>query len=146
MKPAADIVRLLLLQLGYGEENQSSNWAVFVGFVPDDPDNAIVVFDTAGMPDGRLMTTGERIEHPGIQIRVRGLEYAVTRNRAEAIALALDAQHNAEIDLDEESVSASYIVQNITRTGMIMPLGAEESDRRRFHFTINAILTLRKVD
>lgn len=146
MTPVADILRNLLLDLGLGSEVMANDWSIAIGEIPEDPDNVMCIYDTSGVSDGRIMANGQRVEHPGVQIRVRSLDYWAGRNKAEEVALALDAVLRRDVSLDEESVSATYSVQNITRTGTVNALGAEESDRRRFHFTINAILTLRKVE
>jgi len=115
-------------------------WPAFISFMPEElPDQAICVYDTAGTSDGRIMSTGEKIEHPGIQIRVRGIDYPVVWAKANEIALALDAQNNVEVETESGLV---FLVQNISRTGAIVPLGLETNGpRRRHNFTINAITT-----
>lgn len=141
MNAPSEIIRQLLIDLGLGaEENE---WTTYVGFLPDKPDNAICVYDTAGKMDGRLMVTGEQIEHPGVQIRVRGLSYSEVWNKATAIALNLDAQRKISVVTSSEE---AYIVHNVSRSGAIIPIGIEDTEgRRRHHFTINMILTLQRL-
>ena len=118
-------------------------WAApFVSFLPDDPENAICIYDTAGKIDGRIMQNGDQIEHPGIQVRVRGPVYPDVWNKAEAIALAFDAQKRVVVHVGP---SNTKVVLNISRTGAIVPMGIEQvGDRRRHNFTINAMVTIQK--
>jgi len=142
MSPALVIQQMLVdLELASNDEAASNNAArAFVGFLPVDPNTAICVYDTAGMEDGRLMETGEKIVHPGIQVMVRGQHYLETRNLAHQIALALDAQRKTVVVV---SGVGNYIIHNVSRTGDIMSLGLEvEGDRRRHYFAINAVITI----
>jgi len=145
MMSPAEGIRLLLIQ----EEVlfATGEWASYVSVFPGTPDYAVVVYDTVGIPDGRL-SSGERIEHPGIQILVRGLNYPKTWAKATQIALFLDAQKNVAI---AGALSTVLNVMNITRTGTILPMGmevaggdagAKEGNRSRYLFSINAVLTL----
>lgn len=134
---AARVIRQLLGDLNHGSLSNGT-WPIFVGFLPNSPDNALCVYDTAGVMDGRVMRSGERVEHPGVQIRVRALDYLAARTKAIDIATALDAQIRTEITVD----ALTYRINNISRAGAILPVGVEETDRQRHHFTINAITTI----
>lgn len=136
--PVSDICRQLLLDLSLGTDG-SSEWPVFVGILPDQPDNAISCYDTAGIMNGRIMRTGEQVEHPGLQIMVRSPDYLSAINKANAIALALDQQSDVVVQMESNRF---YRIQNISRAGAILPLGLNEDDRRRYHFSINAVLTI----
>jgi len=139
MSSPAEIIRQLLLDLDLGGEVAGS-WPVFVSFLPGTPDSALCVYDTAGKQDGRIMSTGDQVIHPGIQIMVRGFVYPEARAKAESIAAALDAQQRSEVVMESD---ASYILHNVSRTGDIIPLGVEqEGDRRRHLFSINAVVTI----
>lgn len=139
LTPTAEIIRQLLIDLDLGESSGSA-WVVFVSFLPSSPDQAMAVYDTTALPDGRLMGTGERIEHPGFQIRVRGTHYPDVRNKADEIALALDAQQGTSVTISD----GTFEVLNISRIGGILYLGIDETDQRRHHITINAVTTIRK--
>lgn len=141
MTPNAAIIASLLIAEGYASDPEADvvgDWPVYISFLPAEGDNAIVTYDTAGMLDGRIMGTGEQVEHPGVQVRVRGLDYAATFRKVQEIAEALDTAGGSVVVLE-----VSYRIQNISRTGSIMPMGIESEDRPRFHFSINMILTLR---
>lgn len=139
MSSPADIIRQLLIDLSLGSES-GNDWPIYTGFLIDLPDNAICCYDTAGKLDGRIMQ-GEQIEHEGIQVRVRSSSYVEGWEKVKAIAIALDAQRRSEVSIDSDNV---FLIHNISRTGSIIPLGVEETDKRRHHFTVNAITTITK--
>lgn len=144
MNPPADIIRRLLIDSDLGSDGGGSeDWPVFVGFFPGKPDEALCVYDTAGRFDGRIMATGERIEHPGIMIMVRGKDYPAVWVKANEIALMLDVQRHISIAMSAED---RYTLHNVSRSGAIMPLGVEEEgDRRRHLFTINSTVTIGRI-
>ena len=140
MSSPADILYQALLDLGLIES--SGRWTGYVSFLPNTPDDAVCVYDTAGRIDARLMLTGEQIVHPGVQVRVRGLSYSAVWEKANEIALAMDGLGRIDVAL---SSSEAYTLINVSRTGDIVPVGIEEENgRRRHHFTINAVITLEK--
>ena len=140
MRPTADIIRQILVDGSFGSNN-SNEWPIYVGFLPDAPNDAICIYDTAGRMDGRVMGSGEQIEHPGIQVRVRGVNYLETQTKATAIAFYLDGLNHVVVEVESDTV---FVVQNVSRAGGILSVGVEESDKRRHHFTINATVTLRE--
>ena len=138
MSPTSDIIRQLIVDLGLAEESDG-DWPCYVSFFPDQPDEGIAVYDTAGIPDGRVMA-GERIEHDGIQIMLRGLDYRTTWEKADLIARTLDIQRQVIVAVESDS---SYIIHNVARTGTITPMGMDEfSNQRRYYFTVNAVVTV----
>lgn len=136
MIPSADIIRQLLLDLSI--VTTTGDWTCYASFLPDKPYKAVVVYDTAGTQDARCMN-GQQNEHFGIQVRVRGGDYTETFTKAQAIAAALDAVYGTTVTVDE----VDYDVQNVSRTGTIIPLGViEEGEHVVHHFTLNAVLTV----
>lgn len=139
MKSPAEIIRALLIDREVADESLTADWAAFVGFFPNDPNYAICIFDTDGMKDGRLMRTGEVIEHPGIQIQVRGKSYGTTFTKANDISMQLDAQTNRTLIIGEDA----YTVVNVSRTSPILHIGREtQGNRDRHLFSINALITI----
>lgn len=133
---AAEVIYQLLVDLGLAEV--SDGWDLFISFMPDEPNIAIGVYDTAGISDGRVMT-GEKIVHPGIQIRIRHQDYRLGRRRADDIATALDNQIKTVVAVESDT---SYILHNVSRQGDILPAGIDEQDKQRRHYwTINAVVT-----
>jgi hypothetical protein len=144
MSSPAQVIRRLLIQLNLAPSNQTGDWAPFVAFLPDVPDTALCVYDTAGTQDGRLMRSGEKIEHPGIQIRFRSSNYPVAWQKAKDVADAIDALP-VGTTVTMVPATETWRIQNVSRTGAILTAGIEEvGDRKRHNFTINAILTMRK--
>lgn len=133
----ANILTQFLIDEEIVVEDQSEEWFVTVGKMPDEGDKAVCVYNTTGVPDGRYQKTGERVEHPAVQIRIRDLTDPDCWIKAWEITDALDALKNVEVELDEDT----YLIENVTRPSPIIPLGPE-AGRRRFLYTINALLTI----
>lgn len=145
MSSSAQIIRKLLIDAEAAPDSRIDQWSPFVSFLPDKPDSAIVVYDTAGVHNGRLMRGGKKINHPGVMVRLRGPDYADVRSKSEMIADLLDSVSPGTLVL--MSPTEEWMIKNISRTGDIIPMGMEDvGDRRRYNFTINAILTMRPVD
>lgn len=142
MDAISSIIRQLLLDLSLAGETNGS-WPIFIAMLPDQPNNSLGVYDTSGKIDGRMMRTGEQIEHPGCQILVRANDYEEGMSKAKAIASALDSQMNQIVELASDRV---YKIVSISRPAPILPLGIGDDDRQRFHFSINALLTVRQLN
>lgn len=70
--PSEDIVEML--------EDESSlglllGTDLFIGFEPDNPNNTVTIFDTAGHSPQLTFDRTERYMYPSIQIRVRNISY-----------------------------------------------------------------------
>jgi len=123
-----------------GQMDILQGYQLFYSFLPDDPDNAIAIFDTSGRLDGRLMRTGEQIEHYGIQIQVRGRDYVEAWRLANTIATYLDSLRK-EVVVTE--AGDAYILHNVSRSGAVIPIGVETVNTRlRRLFSINMTVTL----
>lgn len=142
MKSPAEIIYNLLEDLGH--INSSDTWPAYISFMPDTPHEAVCVYDTAGSPDGRLMTTGVRIEHLGVQVRLRGRDYVTTWQKADAIAKDLDNQLNVSVAMESDQ---TYVVNNVSRQGTIIAAGIDETEnKRRHYFTVNLVVTVQDPD
>jgi hypothetical protein len=120
--------------------NPKADWPIFLGNMPDNeriPDQAIAVYDTNGLKDGRLME-GPTIRHPGFQIRVRAMDYGVGWQKAQTIEAKLDTLSRVTVQVDGEP----YSIKVVSQTGSILVLGQEPEGRRRQGFTINGTATL----
>ncbi len=119
------------------------SWPLYVANMPDGNDietNCGCVYDTPGVLDGKL-SSGEVIQHPGIQLRIRSNDYETGYAKTEAIALALD-----DVSWDTITVSGTtYLLQSVSRTSPVVPLGSERGTKRRFLFTANFLITLKKL-
>lgn len=136
MSSPADVLCSLLQARGFSD----GGWSLFVAFLPDAPDSAICLYDTEGRKDGRLMSSGKMIGHPGVQVMVRCLSYADGWKKAESIATLFDGVRKDSVDMGSEG---DYIIDNVSRTSPVESLGVEEINNRRRHlFVINAFATL----
>lgn len=62
---------------------------IFLGLMPDQPDNCIALFEYAGSPPD-LHWNGE---YPGLQVRVRNTSYAAARAKIGEVMAALHGLH-----------------------------------------------------
>ena len=66
---------------------------IFLGQMPDQPDNCIALFEYAGSPPD-LHWAGE---YPGLQVRVRNKSYAAGRTKIGQIRNLLHGLHNTSL-------------------------------------------------
>ena len=143
--PPADIISQWLADAGHGfkPESKPKEWPVFVGRSPDGSDvvdDIITVYDTTGKQDGRIMKTGENINHPGLQIAVRSMFYTSGHNKLTGIAKGFDSIKNVDVSVGTNN----YTILSVSR-GTIIPVGQETSGRTRFLFTLNVFATFKEI-
>ena len=122
------------------DPSDGDSWPLYISHLPDGKNvktDAGAIYDTAGTTDIRSMN-GNVYQHPGIQIRIRASDYEVGYARIEEIVYKLDDVFNDVITIN----SVDYEIQNASRTSPIVSLGVEPGTVRRFHFTVNYLLTL----
>jgi len=103
----------------------------------DVPDNCGAIYDTTGLKDGRQMN-GPVIRHYGIQLRIRSVDYQTGWIKIEDISSDLDTL-SSEYTVN----SIVYTIRNVSRTSPIVALGMEPGTARRFHFTMNYLVTIK---
>lgn len=141
MTPPSVIIRQILINEGL--LSTSGDWTVYNAFLPDKPQKSACIYDEDGKQDGRLMATGERIDHPAVQVRVRCQAYMEGWEKANLIAEKLDQINRLEIAVPDDG---TYLLQSVSRTGTVISAGMETiGDERRFNFTVNANLTITKL-
>lgn len=137
---AAEILRAIIVEDEIGvlrSLDSVSAWPVFVSHLPDEPDNSICVYDTSGIQEGRIQATGESINKPGWQVRVRGVSFENCMNKMYEIADCMDGVLRRSVHVR----NTTNLVQAITKTGTILPLGQNNDKKRRYHFTLNGTVT-----
>ena len=67
---------------------------IFLGLMPDQPDNCITLFEYAGSPPD-LHWNGE---YPGLQVRVRNKSYAAGRAKIEEVVTELHGAHELTLN------------------------------------------------
>lgn len=144
--PVDKIIWQLLQDLGHvTDPADNGSWPCYIGPMPDTPDNCVALRGTEGKDDGRLFT-GERAEHPGIQIRVRCDSRVDGYVKAKAIFIALDALTSTAVTVQDDvgTATTTYRVYAFTRTGTVISLGAETPTSRRETWSFNLLVSLRE--
>lgn len=85
--PSLDLAGVLV-DAGIGTFGSSSAWAIFVSTEPDRPSQAITLYDTGGFPPDPQVS----IDHPTVQVRVRGSKDGYAEGYAKVLACR-DALH-----------------------------------------------------
>lgn len=137
----AEILRASLIAGALGvliSTSPTGAWPIFVGHMPDTPDNVMCVYDTAGIKDGRLMRTGKTIKHFGWQVRVRATEYDDGFVKIAMVADYLDTVLRETVVIS----SVTYVIQSVTQTSGPFSIGQESEAKRRENFTLNGTMTL----
>jgi Bacteriophage minor capsid protein len=136
---AADVFGNLLNAKGLGKRPPAAGvqWGVSIGHQNSTEECCLSVYDTAAISDGRIMSTGERIEHPGIQVRIRATNYPQGWAKAWEICKLMDATVREPVTMPDGAVR----MDAITRKGRPIPLGFEPGGRLVL-FVINATMTL----
>ena len=135
----AQILREHLIQAGLIEDENGATWPSYFDHMPSgkDKQEVVSIHNAVGLKDGRLMT-GEEIEHPGIQIRVRARAYATGYQKLSAIA---DELSNISQRLLVMSAISSYNISSVSRTSPVLPLGVEPETRCHL-FSLNCLATI----
>lgn len=113
---------------------------IYVGHLPDTPDEVACVFDTPGFTEGRIQRTGETITKSGWQVRVRAPDHATAYAIISNIQAALDAVRNLPVAIQGNG----YTINAITQSGGVLALGQEPEAKRRNGFTLNGTVTYRE--
>lgn len=140
MSPA-EALQLYLIQVGVGGllvPGAGADWSVYLNNMPDTPDNAICAYDTTGRIQGRIHRTGETIEQPGVQVKVRGTVNRAVCQKIKDVADALDACKRVVVVAPD---STCIMISSFTRNP-ILNLGNVPGNRVRFAFTVNAFAVL----
>lgn len=145
MHSPAHIISQVLVALGLAvRPGASAVWPVTVGTIPQSPDNAIGLYDTAGVSDGKMWektgegeVQGKAVNHSGFQVRVRAKDYPTAYAKAYDIAIALDAVVNFQVTIS----GSVYLVPNISRRAAPLYNGPEPDSTRQV-FTINALVPM----
>lgn len=141
--PASHILRQCFIDLDLGTIPQArSYWPISVSSMPNDGDQAIAIFDVQGRIDAKLMRTGEVIEHPGVMIHVRDIDFLRGADKVFALTTAMDqAIIRRQVTIDD---SGTYLVQSVHRPTTSIFLG-EEPERQRNLWSINARMSYTKI-
>ncbi len=102
---------------------------IFAGFMPDDPDNCIAIYQYAGnKPD-----LGQDLDTPGVQIVIRNSVLATALTKAKTV---FDTLHEATWITSMESGKSYYYIE---ATGM--PMQTASDKKGLHHIIINFMVT-----
>ena len=101
---------------------------IFLGEIPDTPDNLVCIFFAGGMPPVHSFD-GRTYERPSFQVRVRNTSAATAIQWAEQAKDALDGINDLTIN------STRYI--DVSQAGDIMPLGKDAKGRTELTINFN---------
>lgn len=135
----AEVIQKWLLDesLGVAPPGTVGQWPCYVAGMPETGNQALCVYDTTGILQGRIQRTGETIETFGIQVRVRAMDYETGYAKAVAINEAFDELLRVEVLFETHF----YKIQAVSRKTPIIPLGPESGNKRE-RFTINYLATI----
>lgn len=139
MLPAspANIIRQFLIEEGIGQSHSKKDWVVYTASEPDDPDNAITIYNTRGTLDGRIHETGEVVQHYGFQTKIRGKDDETASAKGREIYTAYNQLLRRLITVN----SVAIRLQAITLKSPLMPMG-QQVKGRRILYVVNAIVTI----
>lgn len=134
-----EALAMALIKSGVGTDPISnSEWPIYVGHIPQNaPPNALGVYDTSGIMDGRLMRTGETISHPGAQIKFRCESETLGKAKIKQAQKALDSIFRLDI-LDG---SRGVCLVCVSQRGTPLAWGLDGDTQLRT-WTLNVTLTL----
>lgn len=150
MVPPSTLFTQILQEENLASTDPAADWFPFLAFLPEGTpakDRAISVTDYSGLPDGRILRTGEVIEHPGIQIRVRSRRYEEGYSKIKAIQTTMDAilRRLVQIKDDKGDVLETWLVVSASRTSGIMPMGYDPKGKT-YHLSINYTVTVEQIN
>lgn len=144
---AAEILLQLMIDRGILVEsinNAPAKWQGAIGPLPPDPPNILGFIDTVPWQQGRIQRTGERIEHPELQIMLRSQNYQIGLDKGKDISLNFLDKIGVRPEDDAQGLgvlrttvnSIQYTVTAVFIKVALNYLG-EEKDTRRCLFSIN---------
>src|ERR1043165_1938455 len=114
----AEILAVVLFEelLGTMPEKERP-WPVYVDAMPVGGNEAICIYNTEGIKQGRLME-GPIVTPPGLGIRIRAPLHRAGWGRADAIARFLDTIKRRRVMV----ATSDYLIHAVSRTGPIHSL------------------------
>lgn len=139
----AKVLSKWLIDTGFAIAYNSnlSGWKVFLNSKPSEPAQLITIYNTAGYLDGRVMPTGEKLVHEGVQIVTRATDPEVASKKLRDIRIALDEDLYREVVAID---SSQYRVQSFSMSSPPAAMGFEENNRGAL-YVMNGLLTIEEL-
>lgn len=125
MADPCDGIKSLLVTASVGASGGSNDWAIYIGRMPDQPDNCICIYPSSGgAPNPKWL-----LDYPGIQVIVRGDEgnYDAARQKAQDVKDVLTG-------LPSQTITSDRWV-GIWMVGDIQPVNWDP--KKRWMFSLN---------
>ena len=144
--PPGKILQYWLIQAGIGQHpttTPTGAWKVYSPFMPDSADQAIAVANTSPVLDGTILKTGESIQHPGIQVKIRcrGDDHDFGYAKGLAVEKALtETLKRATVVVGAKT----FLLSKFTLSAGLTFVGLEEQGKRPW-WVINGTITVSEV-
>lgn len=122
MNSASEDIKDFLVSAGVGTFGTD----IFIGPIPDAPDNCIGIIDTSGMPDDLTLDSDEYFERPSVQVLTRNEGYQAGYVKARATRTALRKYNISQNSTSYLSIVARHDVLFVGR-----------DDGGRYLFSVN---------
>lgn len=116
------------------EENEQ--WPFYIGTQPDTPESCVTFFDTNPIVNKKSVDVGDTFTRPGVQIRIRGVDYSLAWRKIEDIRLWCDTIYRLPVRIEEEN----FTIHNISQSSGVINLGRTED--KLFEFSLNVLMTI----
>jgi hypothetical protein len=135
---AADVIAAYLFTTGVVSQpgSVSRPWPLFVNSMPEQPNEAIAIYDNLGDLDGKDMRTGRTLIHPGFLFRIRTNDNRRGERKGGELIVTMDGIYRNVVVVE----SISYLLQAAKMTTPTIPIGAEEGGSRLL-YTVNGTIT-----
>lgn len=142
----ARILASALIQRGLGTAPNTAgttSWPIHYASEPPTPDAVVTIFDTEGVTRGRTMNDGEQQEKHGVQVRVRAGTHKIGFAKMNALCVAMDQ----DVYQDFVNIEGSqYRIHCVSNRDTINHLGKDVQTNKLDIFTVNALVTVRKIN
>lgn len=135
----AEVLMNHLISTGVVSRSGSGRpWPATFNHMPEQPNDAVALYDTQGRMDGRMMRSGTVVEFPGVMVRIRSKTYSAGAQIAFRIIQKIDAILNAIVVVG--AAEKQYKIDSVQRTSSLLPLGQEEGGSREL-ISINGLIS-----
>lgn len=136
--PAKVLAKAIITASLGSEVEHGADWPVIDGFMPNEPDGIVVVYDTSGLAGTKGMVTGERSGKPGFEIIVRAEERDDAWRKIDSLSIWL-SENVKRLSVSVEG--SSYRIDSVTLAGTATFIGLDEGKRRPL-FSLNGRVTI----
>ena len=140
--PSLVIQKYLIAQSIFTLPSEGGTWPVYLSSLPDGNDvenNAALVTDEE--PSNERVMTGDVVQHFGISIQVRALDYETGYLKLKDVLTDLSNVHKATVVVGANS----YYFWAASKFGGVSNLGIEPGTKRRYKFELNCNITLEEI-